>query len=39
MSVVEKTDKLVMRSNLESVLSIAGPNGSKSILNYGGLQS
>ncbi len=38
MSGVERTDNLVMRANLETIQSITGPNGLKSILNYAGLQ-
>lgn len=34
---VEKTDNLVMRANLETIQTIVGPNGLKSILNFAGL--
>lgn len=35
---VEKTDNVVMRANLETIQTIVGSNGLKSILNYAGLQ-
>jgi predicted hydrocarbon binding protein len=38
MTGIRRTDNLVLRANLETIQSITGPNGLKSILNYAGLQ-